>query len=142
MSSGIANFRTSEASAADETLAAKDLSGQAKGLKTKCPEREGISRQDVMRLAGIRLMRVPKARKDPAFGYGQSVAGYKGNKCWAGMPNLCALLFWLIVKSFRFLPISYYSFVNVLLNLYNPAGYIRIYRNRSIFVLTLQCKLS
>jgi len=36
-----ANFRTSVASVAGGTRVAKDLSGQAKGLKAKYPEREG-----------------------------------------------------------------------------------------------------
>jgi len=41
MSFRTANFRTSGVSAAGGTRAAKDLSGQAKGLKAKYPEREG-----------------------------------------------------------------------------------------------------
>jgi len=41
MSFRIANFRTSGVSAAGGTRAAKNLSGQAKGLKAKYPEREG-----------------------------------------------------------------------------------------------------
>jgi len=41
MSFRTANFRTSGASAAGETRVTKDLSGQAKGLKAKYPEREG-----------------------------------------------------------------------------------------------------